>query len=1182
MRLVKINTLSLLCLLLKKFSNATLPIFAIIAIVVGSQIASIQMASATTFSVTNTNTSGPGSFVQALLDSNANPGHDTISFNIPGAGPHVFSNITAQIQITSPLTIDGLSQSGSQCRETLNIVFDYDGTWNASLNFVAGSEGSIIQGLVTNRGSSNFAYYANANNITFRCNYFEMTPDGTAVEDGSTIAAAVPGSGDNTVIGGPTFEDGNVFGRMIDASAGSSEGMLIRNNTFGFSADETQFLRSTWAISNYYNADINDVTLQDNIFQGGYFTGINGLTLKSNIHCLNKELTAIVCTEQNANQRMVLTNSTNIDFGTSDLSDRNYFGNGYECGVYGEGIDDLQMTNNFIGTSDGETFITNGISGFAVCFSGSNIEISYNSVLGNSGSGFSVYHGENISIHNNFIGVSRTQPDSVIGIGYLGISVGNAYGILTLENVDIFENIIGGAVTGVDVNSSSGVLVDFSFTDNTVIDCLAYAIAFFGQSTDSNGGVVSGNTFVGNGGGIWGNGAVQELNIYDNLFDGSDLDKYGIIASNANIYNNVFKNHLNAGVNSDTLSNIYDNEFVDNPYVGVTAQQGASIYGNTFTNTGVRAIHIWNAQNWVNPPVITGVTQDTPDTYSYYVQFDTPIPGDYRFDICSNQSGNTPNEYGDCEEVIYSITVPHPDSGGHSYGIGATGTAPDPRYLSINATLIEPDSSDGYGFSTEFGLPDLPQAELDLSLNEQQVEVVPPGVITNPIISSICNTQELDIESFTLDNQISNIASYSLSINSSLSDAQDNGSFNNSTGTWTGLISSGECLYFNLNGTVTGSIGESIEWDSSISSIVPAGGEEITDIETSASSDYTEIEINYTPDLAVSARLLTTGTITVGSQVSYELTLSNVGLGSLSSDDLGAYFIMPSNAIFSSVTDGNVNDALTIVGCDVIAEDIHDMGPQFSAYHGQLIGCELDSSLAQIPPGASYPLIFNATSGGDFSSGSTEVLGVVFGEDPDTLLFQGAFASAQDGFALCSDGEFPDVGEDCEPLNNIFRLVYDNTELVVTINRCPGFSEVTEINDACFLVNFSKPIIASTFTTDDLVLEGGGSIYSFVQDSDTQWTVRITGMTRGGSLRLLLGANSVQDASAIGNGAFVLGENIIRFGSVDGSASGAAKSANGLLASTGMNGLTFQPVFLVLIGFMLLLFSKVSLKRFRV
>src|SRR5688572_23214049 len=42
-----------------------------------------QAHAAATFTVTNTNDSGAGSLRQAILDANANPGQDMISFNIP-------------------------------------------------------------------------------------------------------------------------------------------------------------------------------------------------------------------------------------------------------------------------------------------------------------------------------------------------------------------------------------------------------------------------------------------------------------------------------------------------------------------------------------------------------------------------------------------------------------------------------------------------------------------------------------------------------------------------------------------------------------------------------------------------------------------------------------------------------------------------------------------------------------------------------------------------------------------------------------------------------------------------------------------------------------------------------------------------------------------------------------------
>ncbi len=50
---------------------------------------------AATFTVTNTNDSGAGTLRQAILDANANPGLDTITFNIPGAGPFSIKPLSA-------------------------------------------------------------------------------------------------------------------------------------------------------------------------------------------------------------------------------------------------------------------------------------------------------------------------------------------------------------------------------------------------------------------------------------------------------------------------------------------------------------------------------------------------------------------------------------------------------------------------------------------------------------------------------------------------------------------------------------------------------------------------------------------------------------------------------------------------------------------------------------------------------------------------------------------------------------------------------------------------------------------------------------------------------------------------------------------------------------------------------
>ena len=68
---------------------------------------------ASTFTVANTNDSGAGSFRQAIMDANANPGLDTIAFAIPGSGVQTIAPTSTLPTITDPVVIDGYTQPGS-------------------------------------------------------------------------------------------------------------------------------------------------------------------------------------------------------------------------------------------------------------------------------------------------------------------------------------------------------------------------------------------------------------------------------------------------------------------------------------------------------------------------------------------------------------------------------------------------------------------------------------------------------------------------------------------------------------------------------------------------------------------------------------------------------------------------------------------------------------------------------------------------------------------------------------------------------------------------------------------------------------------------------------------------------------------------------------------------------------
>jgi hypothetical protein len=65
------------------------------------------------FVVTSTTDLGDRSLRQAIIDSNGHPGRDIISFDIPGAGPHVIRPASPLPPIMDPVLLDGYSQPGA-------------------------------------------------------------------------------------------------------------------------------------------------------------------------------------------------------------------------------------------------------------------------------------------------------------------------------------------------------------------------------------------------------------------------------------------------------------------------------------------------------------------------------------------------------------------------------------------------------------------------------------------------------------------------------------------------------------------------------------------------------------------------------------------------------------------------------------------------------------------------------------------------------------------------------------------------------------------------------------------------------------------------------------------------------------------------------------------------------------
>jgi len=206
-------------------------------------------ASAATFTVTNTSNSGAGSLHQAITDADANPGPDTIAFNVSGAGCDgagvcTITPVVALPNLTDPVTIDGYTQPGA----SPNTIAQ--GAINAVLKIVlsgvnlpfswglyATSDDVTIRGLVVN-GFGFGVGSSSADNVSFLGCFLGVDAAGSTAVPNDIGLFAYLGTG--IVVGGPAPADRNLISGNISNGAklerctdGLVQGNLIGTDASG-------------------------------------------------------------------------------------------------------------------------------------------------------------------------------------------------------------------------------------------------------------------------------------------------------------------------------------------------------------------------------------------------------------------------------------------------------------------------------------------------------------------------------------------------------------------------------------------------------------------------------------------------------------------------------------------------------------------------------------------------------------------------------------------------------------------------------------------------------------------------------------------------------------------------------------------------------------------------------------
>ncbi|HKR10644.1 MAG TPA: Calx-beta domain-containing protein [Pyrinomonadaceae bacterium] len=398
------------------------------------------VAAAQNFVVTNTNNDGAGSLREAIVNANATPGTDTISFNIPGTGVQTISLVTALPDITDPVVIDGTTQpgySGSPLVEINGLAISNQ----TGLGIRAG--GSTVRGLaIGNFSSSTAIAVSDCDNNVFQANYIGVDAAGTTARPNDTGISL--SNSKNNLIGGTTAVARNVIsgnhsrGIFINGSNNVVQGNYIGTNAAG--TDSFGFGTS--------GIDLSGIFVGNNLI-GGTASGAGNL-----ISGLSRGI-SIFGSGTTVQGNLIGTDVT----GTKKISNTN------------NGILTFEATNTIVGglTPGARNIISGNSTGIRVSGAGSKVQ-------------------------GNFIGtdITGTQP-----LGNNGSGVSAANGVLVGGATPEARNVIaanGGNVSLGENNSGVGVTVQGNYIGTDVTGTKALASnTLFGISISTNGHLIGGS-----------------------------------------------------------------------------------------------------------------------------------------------------------------------------------------------------------------------------------------------------------------------------------------------------------------------------------------------------------------------------------------------------------------------------------------------------------------------------------------------------------------------------------------------------------------------------------------------------------------------------------------------------------------------------------------------------------------
>ncbi len=426
--------------------------------------------------VTKTGDSGFGSLRDAIVCANNLTGTDTITFNIPGTGPHTITPLSPLPAITEALTVDGTSEPDFAGAPVVEIDGSSAGAGASGLTLL-NHTGSAVRGLVVNRFADSGILINGGGGHTVAGNFIGTNTAGNAAS-GNKFGVRIQSASNNLVGGSIASGQGNLISgntgdgvRLTGGATGNMvEGNLIGTDVMGASAVANQ-LDGIRIIAPGNTVGSTDPDRR-NVVSGNLLNGIRLLNAAANGNIVIGNFVGTNASGDaeigNGRAGVLVKAAVNSQIGGSAAGAGNVISGNVEQGVTieGVGVANTTVEGNFIGTdASGQSKLGNGTFGVEIAAGaghriGSTAAGAGNVIGGNSANGVSVTGGSAV-IEGNFIGTDRQTQTVNLGNTFNGI-------IVQPGGQAAIGGIAAGAGNVIANNTSRGVKVNGS-TGNAIL-----------------------------------------------------------------------------------------------------------------------------------------------------------------------------------------------------------------------------------------------------------------------------------------------------------------------------------------------------------------------------------------------------------------------------------------------------------------------------------------------------------------------------------------------------------------------------------------------------------------------------------------------------------------------------------------------------------------------------------------